>query len=112
MAGIPLPQGALYEDLCFHAQQAVEKAIKAVYRARGLAFRYTHDLADLLNGLEEGGVVVPGDVREVIDLTEFAAEARYPRIAEPTTEVEYRRALLLAKAAVRWAEALVQGQDP
>lgn len=32
LAKVPLPEGALYEDLCFHAQQAAEKAIKAVYR--------------------------------------------------------------------------------
>jgi HEPN domain-containing protein len=29
LARAPLPQGAFYEDLCFHAQQAAEKAIKA-----------------------------------------------------------------------------------
>jgi HEPN domain-containing protein len=31
------------EDLCFDAQQAAEKAIKAVYICRSLVFRYTHD---------------------------------------------------------------------
>lgn len=29
LASAPLPPGAFYEDLCFHAQQAAEKAIKA-----------------------------------------------------------------------------------
>lgn len=110
MAKAPLPQGVLYEDLCFHAQQAAEKAIKAVYRAHGLEFRYTHDLADLLNGLQGAAVEVPPDVLDAIDLTEFAGEARYPRIAEPTTESEYRRSLVVAEAVVRWAEATVEGQ--
>lgn len=32
LARVPLPAGGFYEDLCFHAQQAAEKAIKAVYR--------------------------------------------------------------------------------
>jgi len=32
IAKAPLPDGALYEDMCFHAQQAVEKALKAVYQ--------------------------------------------------------------------------------
>lgn len=31
LARVPLPQGAFYEDLCYHAQQAAEKALKAVY---------------------------------------------------------------------------------
>jgi HEPN domain-containing protein len=30
-ARLPLPEGAFYEGLCFHAQQAAEKALKAVY---------------------------------------------------------------------------------
>lgn len=49
IANISLPEDGLYEDLCFHAHQAVEKAIKAVYRSHHLEFRYTHDLDDLLN---------------------------------------------------------------
>jgi len=43
LAKMPLPDGTLYEDLCFHAQQAAEKAIKSVYRSQGCEFRYTHD---------------------------------------------------------------------
>jgi HEPN domain-containing protein len=31
LAQVPLPKGAFYEDLCYHAQQAAEKALKAVY---------------------------------------------------------------------------------
>lgn len=50
LAKAPLPPGAMYEDLCFHAQQAAEKAIKAVYRYSGRAFLYTHDLNELLAG--------------------------------------------------------------
>lgn len=32
---------------CFHAQQAVEKALKAVMFLHGLEFRRTHDLEEL-----------------------------------------------------------------
>jgi HEPN domain-containing protein len=112
MAGLSLPRGALYEDLCFHAQQAAEKAIKAVYRALGLQFRYTHDIADLLNGLRQADAEVPNDVLDAIDLTEFAGEARYPRLGEPTTQAEYRRCLAVAEAVVRWADAIVGKQTP
>lgn len=44
IAKISLPEGASYEDLCFRAQQAAEKALKAVYVGKGWTFRYTHDL--------------------------------------------------------------------
>jgi HEPN domain-containing protein len=30
LVSAPLPEGAFYEDLCFHAHQAAEKALKGV----------------------------------------------------------------------------------
>ncbi len=72
LAKAPLPEGGFYEGLCFHAQQAAEKAIKAVYVSRGLAFRYTHDLDVLLEGLQEAGLIVARDVRGAIVLTSCA----------------------------------------
>jgi len=46
---------AYLEDLCFDAQQAAEKAIKAVLLKKGVAFPYVHDLARLLTLLGEAG---------------------------------------------------------
>ena len=39
-----------WEDLVFQAQQAAEKAMKAIYRLKGLQFRYTHDLEEVGQG--------------------------------------------------------------
>jgi HEPN domain-containing protein len=36
----------------FHAQQSVEKSLKAVYFVRGMEFRRTHDLLELAGRLE------------------------------------------------------------
>jgi HEPN domain-containing protein len=108
LARIPLPEGAFYEDLCFHAQQAAEKAVKAVYRARRLAFAYTHDIAELLAGLERQGIAVPDAVREAGVLSSYAWQSRYPGgAAEPVGEAEYRHAVDIAETAVRWAEETV-----
>ncbi|MBV9397052.1 MAG: HEPN domain-containing protein [Bryobacterales bacterium] len=107
MARIALPEGAHYEDLCFHAQQAAEKAVKAVYRARKLKFAYIHDIAELLAGLEREGIQVPQSVLESAVLSDFAWQARYPGTAEPVDEAEYRDALMVAEATVKWAEDLV-----
>ena len=104
IAKAPLPEGAVYEDLCFHAQQAAEKAVKAAYRARNLAFRYTHDLGELLAGLMQHGIEVPSGVQAAAELTIFAWEARYPGREEPVLEGEYREAVALAERVVRWAE--------
>ena len=40
--------GVYLEDLCFEAQQAAEKAIKAVMIGRGIDFPYVHSLELLL----------------------------------------------------------------
>jgi HEPN domain-containing protein len=44
--------GVYLEDLCFHTQQAAEKALKAILIRQGVAFRYVHDLAQLLTVVE------------------------------------------------------------
>jgi HEPN domain-containing protein len=109
LAKAPLPSGVLYEDLCFHAQQAAEKAVKAVYRAKRYEFRYTHDLAELLECLSRHGVAVPETVREAAELTDFAGHARYPGPGEPLSDAEYRRAVTLAETVLEWAAKLVMG---
>src|SRR2546421_289293 len=43
------------EDNCFDAQQAAEKAIKAVFIHRGEKFPYIHNLEDLLMRLQRNG---------------------------------------------------------
>lgn len=96
--------GPSMKDLCFHAQQAAEKALKAVYQHYGWTFRYTHDLAELITGLKEKGLDLPHDVVEADALTGFAWEARYPGLVEPVSKDEYEEALQQAEAVVAWAE--------
>ena len=51
---------ALFADeiFGFHAQQAIEKALKAWLSARGVEFPLTHELTRLLNLLEKQGEYV------------------------------------------------------
>ena len=51
LAKIPLPEDVMLEVLCYHAQQAAEKSIKAVYLFHRWSFRYSHDIDFLLVGL-------------------------------------------------------------
>ena len=98
---------AYLEDLCFEAQQAAEKAIKAVMIGRGIEFPYAHDLARLLSLIEEGGEAIPESVRKAEELTPYAVIARYPGTARPLAEHEYDEAVEVAEAVVRWAERLL-----
>lgn len=63
--------------LGFHAQQAVEKALKAVLAARSDEFPWTHDLQLLLRRLDTAGVEVPSIVHDARRLTPWAVEFRY-----------------------------------
>lgn len=111
LARVPLPDEGYYEDLCFHAQQAAEKAIKAVYKKHDLTFRYTHDLGELLADLMDKGITIPPEVEEAQILTAYAWEARYPGLAEPVTDEEYREAIQQADDVVRWAKNLIEGHS-
>ncbi len=60
----------------FHAQQAVEKGLKAWLSAMEVLFPLTHDISRLLPLLEKQGVDL-GELWEWADLTPFAVEHRY-----------------------------------
>jgi HEPN domain-containing protein len=96
--------GVYLEDLCFDAQQAAEKAVKALLIKRGVTFPYVHDLARLVTLLEEGGQEIPELVRRAEALTRYAVVTRYPGLAEPVTEAHYREAVAVAKAVLEWVE--------
>ncbi len=107
----PKPDGVYWEDLCFDAQQAVEKGLKAFLIARKIPFRFVHDVGELLNLLLGDGVEVPDDVLETAELTEYAVEARYPGTYEPVTEEEYNRAAELAQIAVAWVASQIEDEN-
>lgn len=109
-AGPPTPE-VLYEDLAFDAQQAAEKAVKAVLVGRKTAFPKTHSLERLLDLVEQGGDDVPAPVREAGTLTPYAAATRYPGI-EPVTEDQYQAALAVSRAVVEWAQLVVERISP
>jgi HEPN domain-containing protein len=92
------------EDLCFDAQQAAEKAIKALLLKKGVDFPYVHDIAHLLTLVEQTGARIPDPVRRAEDLTRYAVVTRYPGLVEPVSESQYRNALVSAEAVVHWAE--------
>jgi HEPN domain-containing protein len=107
LARIRLPPGGRYEDLCFHAQQAAEKAIKGVFQAHGSRFTYTHNIGLLLRELKRAGLSVPKDVEQTKPLTDYAHQTRYPGSIERVTEKERDLAVQAAEAVVAWAGRLI-----
>lgn len=64
LAKLGMGQDVLPEQVCFHAQQAVEKSLKAVLLFRRIEFPFTHDLEELVETFEQAGVKLPPDLRE------------------------------------------------
>ena len=98
---------AYLEDSCFDAQQAAEKAIKAVMIKRRIDFPYIHDIARLLRILELDGQAIPEDLERAAELTRHATAMRYPAIDDPVSAEAHGKAVAIAEAVVRWAEEQV-----
>jgi HEPN domain-containing protein len=102
--------GAPLELFCFHAQQAAEKALKAVLLHLGIPFPRTHDLDLLLDLLEAHGILLPPEIREAGFLSQYAVQTRYPLSGPPVTTEHLTRALATADAVLRWAQDLVSAE--
>lgn len=85
----------------FHAQQAVEKSLKAVLSANMIEFRRTHDLVSLLDLLQDHKLAAPPEADWLDELNPYAVEARYGTI-DPEG-LDRSRALQAARQVLDWA---------
>jgi len=69
--------GASESILGFHAQQAVEKLIKALLSARSVPFELTHNLGRLQTALAAAGETLPATPLPLSELNDFAVVYRY-----------------------------------
>lgn len=84
------------DTVCFHAQQCVEKHIKALLVFRGTPFPKTHEIAVLRT-------LLPLKLRPKLDktmqkaLTSYATELRYPGSGPDVPLSEARKAVAIAR---------------
>jgi HEPN domain-containing protein len=90
----------------FHAQQAVEKSLKAVLALRGVDYPYSHDIDGLIELSQSNGIEVPEELADADHLSPFSVGALYGG-PEPTY-VDRDRALAWATSAVTWAGGLIE----
>jgi len=95
----------LQDMAAFHAQQAIEKALKAMCVAKRIGFDKTHDLARLLGNVRAFAPEFAEEWRHVDQITEYAVTSRYPvevggRAVEPPAAVALAEQFL--KAVQRW----------
>jgi uncharacterized protein len=88
-----------FTSVCFHAQQAAEKYMKALLELRGVITPRTHDLSRLLLACREAGDDLGPLSAECELLTQYAVEPRYPGAGVPrlvTVDEEAREAVRAA----------------
>jgi HEPN domain-containing protein len=87
----------------FHAQQAVEKALKTAIVLNESELPRTHDL-ERLSEQAAARAPLPDDLAGVDWLTPWAVALRYD---EPTTALDRAAAVAAAESACGWAKALL-----
>ena len=96
--------GILLNLVAFHAQQAIEKALKALLVADQVEFPRTHDLEELLAILRQAGRRCPAGLDQVKELTPMAVQTRYPGFDDPVEESEVDEAIRLANETLSWVK--------
>ena len=82
---------------CWHAQQAAEKALKAVLIFLQIDFQRTHDL-DVLRALLPDDSPLKTALPNLEDLNRWAVGARYPDVLQEVTEAAASEAVEQARA--------------
>lgn len=94
------------EIVGFHAQQAVEKYLKAVLSARETPYKKTHELSYLVELIDEE-TDAPAALEQADTLTDWAVEIRYGGDDPPA--LDRHAALALVVQLREWAEAQITG---
>lgn len=77
-------ENPLTDIACFHAQQAVEKALRAALASQGITPPRTHVLEDLALLASREMPNLGSLTTELAQLTPYAVATRYPEFAEPS----------------------------
>jgi len=99
-------------DACFHAQQCAEKALEALLVHLAVPFPPTHVLELLLDLADAEDSDLPVSVEDIVRLTQYAVETRYPGAWEPVDNDEARLAVAHAARILHWAEDQVSTDPP
>ena len=101
----------LPEQVCFHAQQAIEKAIKGLLIHLHLRFPPVHDLEQLLEILHQAKIDLPEWSDELLGVTPYAVQTRYPGGWEEISLTDRDRALELAAMTLTWVRSKLQSEE-
>jgi HEPN domain-containing protein len=98
--------GGFFNWACFSAQQAAEKAVKAVFQRLG-AEAWGHSVADLLIALQERREVPQDLIDRALELDKAYIPTRYPN-AHPSGSARSRYTRWEAEKLIGHAEQIVR----
>ena len=84
-----------HSAVCFHAQQCVEKYLKAILEKRGAPIRKIHALPVLLDLCTEAHPLLGALRPDMVRLSVYAVEFRYP--GEAANEDDAKQAVAIMK---------------
>lgn len=87
----------LARGAAFHAQQAVEKLLKAALVWHQVEFPKTHDIGRLVDLVATADADLAAATREAAEVTPFGVETRYPGDESEPTQAEAEMAVGLAE---------------
>jgi HEPN domain-containing protein len=98
------------EVIGFHAQQAVEKMLKAVLALHAVRLGKIHEIGQLRALLRKNGIAHPSEFDELDRLSPFAADFRYKDLPSgPEHPFDRMWAADSVRRVKAWAEAAVRG---
>ncbi len=100
-----------WDTVCFHAQQAVEKLLKAWLVAHAQAPRRTHDLVTLLADCVAVDPVLEPLEPDCRRLTNYAIQSRYPDDVFEIGEADGRRVVEEAQRLCQLIRASLPASD-
>lgn len=78
-----LSAGIAFDMVCFHAQQAVEKSLKALLTNQNIDYPRKHDLDELLGSVRRVAPDIDRFAAQISLLTPYAVDARYVDDLQP-----------------------------
>ena len=94
------------EIVCFHAQQAAEKMLKAFLVSKGIDFPKTHDLQELCLLCEGLDIQFNNFHREMVTLNRYSVIPRYPMEWE-ITEADAETALKCSENIMNFTKKIM-----
>lgn len=105
-AGATLGTSKALDTVCFHAQQAAEKSLKALLADRDITYPWTHDIGELIALVKPLHPSVRPMEADLVSLSAYGVDIRYDDALEPGLK-DARRALKIAQQVHDFARKMI-----